>query len=256
MEENGTPTGLVSVVVCNYNHGRYLERAIDSLAGQTYWPIELLLVDDGSTDRSRATIPRLADRFRSRFAAIETENRQRNGGKIACLNSRLDRVRGDLALVLDADDVLSPAFLRQSVEALREERRRDRSVAFVYTDCELIDSGGNVLGIGRSLPWDRDRLERSSYIPGCAVTLTAALREVAPFDESVRVGTKHHMYLRLKAAGWRGAHLPRALFSYRLHATNISGIGARLLPELNRRGSSERLLGEVWPTAFASEGAR
>ncbi|MGH2991958.1 MAG: glycosyltransferase [Solirubrobacterales bacterium] len=249
------PDPLVSVIVCNYNHGRYLERAIESLAHQTHGPIELHFVDDASTDASRPVMARLARRFRTRFAGIEALLRKQNAGKLACLNASLNRVNGDLAVVFDADDLLCPNFLEESIDALRAHREREPSVAFVYTDCELIDSEGRVLGVGRSLPWDRDLLERSSYIPDCAVTLAAALRAGAPYDESVRVGTKHHKWLRLKQAGWKGRHLPRPLFSYRLHASNNSGIGTRLLPELNRRRGSDRLLGRAWPTVTSDGGS-
>lgn len=263
MRQNGAPCldepgrdSLVSVIVCNYNHGPYLERAIESLAEQTHGPIELRMIDDASTDASRALMMDLAHRFRDRFAGIDTLHQRQNSGKLACLNSILDRVQGDLAVVFDADDVLLPTFLERSIEALRARRRRDRAVAFVYTDCELIDEQGCPLGIGRSVPWDQELLERSSYIPGCAVTMATALLASAPYDESVRVGTKHHTWLRLKEAGWKGHHLPRPLFSYRLHSKNVSGIGARLLPELNRRRGSERLLGQVWPTARPEKAAR
>jgi glycosyltransferase involved in cell wall biosynthesis len=247
------PDALVSVVVCNYNYGRYLEQGIESLARQTHGPIELWLVDDASTDASRTVIARLARRFRTRFSSIATLLRDRNAGKLACMNMCLSRARGELAVTFDADDLLCPTFLEESIDALCACRRRDPSVAFVYSDCELIDSDGRALGIGRSAPWDRDLLQHSSYIPGCAVTLAAAARAAAPFDESVRVGTKHHQWLRLTSAGWKGHHLPRALFHYRLHTSNNSGIGARLLPELNGRRGSERLLSRVWPTATPTE---
>jgi glycosyltransferase involved in cell wall biosynthesis len=240
---------LVSAIVCNYNYGRYLEAAVGSLAAQTHRRIELRLVDDASTDASRALMADLARRHRRRFAAIGTTLHDRNSGKLACLNMTLDRVGGDLAVILDADDLLSPTFLEESIDALRVHRGRDRSVAFVYTDCELIDSEGRSLGMGRSVPWDRELLERWSYIPDCGLTLTAALRTAAPFDESIRVGTKHHKWLRLTEAGWSGRHIDRPLFSYRLHEDNVSGIGARLLPELNGPRSSERLLAPEWPTA-------
>jgi glycosyltransferase involved in cell wall biosynthesis len=240
---------MVSVIVCNYNYGRYLERAVESLALQTHPAIELVLVDDGSSDNSRSAIARVAERFRSRFHAVETILQNGNSGKLACTNAALERVRGEFSLVLDADDLLAPTFLEESLRALRAHRRRDPSVAFIYTNCRLIDSHERVLGAGRSLPWDRSLLERSSYIPGCAVTLSAALRAAAPFDESIRVGTKHHVYLRLCAAGWEGRHLPRQLFSYRLHASNLSGIGARLLPSARGSATIDPLLGEHWPTA-------
>ena len=241
---------LVSVVVCNYNQGRYLERAIESLAQQTHHSIELWLVDDGSTDGSPALMTRLARRLRERFAAIELLLRRNNAGQLACLNVALNQARGTLTVVFDADDLLAPTFVAGSVEAMRSHRERDPSVGFVYTDCELVDSEDRLLGIGRSVPWDGALLERSSYIPGCAATLTTALHTGMPFDESIRVGTKHHRWLRLNEAGWTGHHLARPLFSYRLHAGNNSGIGARLLPELDGRPGSERLLGRVWPTAI------
>src|SRR3954447_20227985 len=246
MSRNGTTStdrephsgSLVSVILCNYNHGRYVERATESLAEQTHGRIELQLIDDASTDASRRVMARLAQRFRTRFVAIDLLLRKHNAGKLACLNTSLDCVRGDLVLAFDADDLLFPNFIEESIDALRANRQLDPSVAFVYSDCELIDSDGRLLGIGRSLPWDPDLLERSSYIPGCAVTLAAALRSGAPFDESVRVGTKHHQWLRLKEAGGKGLHLPHPLFSYRLHERNNSGIGARLLPKLNGRPKS------------------
>jgi glycosyltransferase involved in cell wall biosynthesis len=241
---------LVSVVVCNYNHGRYLERAVESIALQTHPAIELWLVDDASSDTSRSVIARLAERFRDRFHAVETVLRKENAGKLACLNGSLDGARGEFVLVFDADDLLAPTFLEESIRAFRTHRRRNPSVGFVYTNCQLIDSHERVLGVGRSLPWDRALIERSSYIPGCALTLAAALRAAVPFDESIRVGTKHHIYLRLCAAGWEGRHLPRPLFSYRLHTSNVSGIGKRLLPTAGGTANIEPLLGEHWPTAI------
>ena len=245
---------LVSVVVSNYNHGQYLGEAIESLARQTHRCIELHLIDDGSTDASRPLISRLAARFRSRFARISTHFEEENVGQLACLNRHLDRVRGELAVVFDADDVLFPNFLEESIDALRSFRGQDPSVAFVYPDCELIDREGRALGVGRALPWNGELLERSSYVPGCALTLTTALRGAAPFDESIRVATKHHRWRLIRQDGWQGRHLRRPLFSYRLHAGNNSGIGARLLPELNGDRASERVLAEVWPTAPARVG--
>lgn len=244
---------LVSVIVCNHNHGRYLGRAIDSVAAQGHPAVELWLVDDGSTDVSRKVMTDAARRHGSRFAAVDAVLRDRNQGKLACTNAVLPRLRGELVLFFDADDVLAPSFLEESIEALRAHRRREPAVAFVYTDSELIDWSGRALGSGRALPWDRGLLARSSYIPGCAVTLTAAVRAAAPYDESIRIGTKHHMWRRLCDAGWEGRHLARPLFQYRLHAGNTSGIGARLLPELSADRPAEHVLAPYWPTAAASD---
>ena len=242
-------TSLVSVFVCNHNYGRYLERAVESIALQTHPAIELWLIDDGSSDTSLSVITRLAGRFQARFHAVETILRDENEGKLACLNASLGAARGEFVLVFDADDVLAPTFVEESIRAFRTHQQRSPSVGFIYTNCRLIDAHERVLGIGRSLPWDPTLLEQSSYIPGCALTLAAALQAEAPFDESIRVGTKHHIYRRLWAAGWEGRHLPQPLFSYRLHASNVSGIGTRLLPAAEDTKAIEPLLGEHWQTA-------
>jgi glycosyltransferase involved in cell wall biosynthesis len=241
-------TRLVSVLVCSRNYGRYLPAAVASVAAQSHGPIELWIVDDASTDASRDVARAVVDRLRDRFERAELVGFRRNRGKLGCLNWLLQHTAGELVVILDADDVLHPSFVEASITHLDAHRGRDPGVGFVYTDCRLIDRDGAPLGTGRSLRWDAELLLRSSYIPDCAVTVASALRAAVPFDERVRVGTKHHKWLRLVRAGWRGEYLPRPLFSYRMHDRNASGIGARVLREL-AAGTADPVLGPFWPRA-------
>src|SRR5205085_8851297 len=91
---------LVSIVVTNYNYARYLERAVDSALRQTYRPLEVIVVDDGSTDESRTVIAGYGDRVRPVLRS--------NGGNAAAYNSGFAASRGDILLFLDADDALYP----------------------------------------------------------------------------------------------------------------------------------------------------
>ncbi len=92
---------LVTVLINNYNYGRFLRRAIDSALNQTYPNIEVLVVDDGSTDDSRAIISSYGD---SRMRCLLKDN----GGQASAFNSGIAASRGEIICLLDADDFFHP----------------------------------------------------------------------------------------------------------------------------------------------------
>lgn len=95
---------VVSVVVVNYNYGRFLEQAVASVFAQTYPRIECIVVDNASTDESPAVIARL----RSRFPALEVLERAANDGQTAASIDGLAATRGAYVIFVDADDFLLP----------------------------------------------------------------------------------------------------------------------------------------------------
>lgn len=103
-----TTSALVSVVVNNHNYGRFLPRAIDSALAQTYGLLEVIVVDDGSTDNSREIISSYGDRI----VPVLKEN----GGQASALNAGFAASRGEVIVFLDADDVLLPTALERAVE--------------------------------------------------------------------------------------------------------------------------------------------
>jgi glycosyltransferase involved in cell wall biosynthesis len=90
------PGPLVTVLITNHNYGRYLRQAVDSALQQTYPRVEVLIVDDGSTDDSRTIIASYGDKLRAVY--------QDNGGQAKAVNAALPLVAGDILFVLDADD--------------------------------------------------------------------------------------------------------------------------------------------------------
>jgi Glycosyl transferase family 2 len=102
---------LVSIVINNYNYGRYLRAAIDSALAQTWRPLEVVVVDDGSTDDSWHTICSYGDRI----LAL----RQANGGQGAAYNAGFAASCGQWVLFLDADDLLDPQAVERCLRAAR-----------------------------------------------------------------------------------------------------------------------------------------
>ena len=99
---------LVSVIITNFNYGRFVGEAIDSVLAQTHQDVECIVVDDGSTDNSREVIS-ARPRARALF--------KRNGGQAKALITGLEAAKGEIVISLDADDYLYPDACAQVVAA-------------------------------------------------------------------------------------------------------------------------------------------
>jgi len=237
---------LVSVIIPNYNYARYIALAIESVRAQDHPAIELVVVDDCSSDDSVPAIRR-ALALPHRFTRVEVIELPANLGKLGALNRAVSACRGKYCITLDSDDMLTSGYVSRCVAELEQARSADRRTAFVYSNCRLIGPDGRLLGQGKSTAFDPRLIERFSYIPEPALTLMEAMREVMPFDETIRRGTKHHKWKRIIGKGWRGRHIAEPLFAYRMHRDNLSGIGARVLDEVAGGDRSERILSGYWP---------
>jgi glycosyltransferase involved in cell wall biosynthesis len=125
---------LVSIVINNYNYARFLRAAIDSALSQSYASIEVLVVDDGSTDQSCAIIDSYGDRVKPIL--------KKNGGQASALNAGFAQCQGDIVIFLDADDVLLPHAAQQVVNAFSAQPQ----TAKVQYRMEVIDQGGHQTG--------------------------------------------------------------------------------------------------------------
>lgn len=243
------PDHLLSVVIPNYNYARFIADAMVSVSRQDQQPIELIVVDDGSTDNSleviEKTLPLLSNLYATDVIALD-----QNVGKLGAMNRAMDHIRGEYSIILDADDFLLPHYASRCIDELLTARRRDPRIGFVYTDCTLVGEQGQRLERGKSTRFDAQLLETFSFVPEPAVVLTRAMVDAAPFDESIRKGTKHHKWRRIVANGWHGTHLSEPLFCYRMHQNNLSGIGKRVTTEVNNGHQGERILSGYWPTAI------
>lgn len=243
---HATDDGMLSVIIPNHNYGRFVAETIASVARQTYGPVELVVVDDASTDGSADIIRKALDAAGT-LAGSHLVALGENVGKLGAINRALGLVRGKYLIILDSDDLLTPGYAERTIAELERARATDPTIAFVYTDCLLISEAGEALDRGKSAPFDPALLERYSFVPEPAVCLAAAVLEAAPYDEAIRKGTKHHKWKRIVANGWNGLHLAEPLFCYRMHDKNLSGIGKRVIAEVERGEGGERILSGYWP---------
>jgi len=243
-------TARVCVVIPNHNYGRYIATTLDSVLQQTHQPLDIIVVDDGSTDDSVAIIEFTLPASSAQRRTV-LHRQTPNQGKLAALNAVMHEITAPYMLTLDADDQLLPDYIERTLQAMQQARADDPDIAIVYSDCQLIDAQGEFIDRGRSTAFDAVKLKTMSYIPEPALCLSEAYLQVMPFDTSIKVGTKHHKWLRMVEQGWRGLHIAEPLFQYRMHDNNLSGIGTRVLSETDAGSRGERILSGYWVTTHS-----
>jgi glycosyltransferase involved in cell wall biosynthesis len=213
---DGTPTmagtrPLVSIVIPTYNRAAYLAEAIESVLSQSYQPLELIVVDDGSTDGTRAVLARYADRCRGESRA--------NQGQSSVLNYAWGIARGDILGYLGDDDCLRPGAVEQLVRALMA----DDGAVMVYGDYALIDGSSRIIRRVALKPRPYVEMVRDLRVtpgPG-ALHRREALFAAGPWDPGLRLTPDLDFYLRLGLLG-RFVHVPGELAGFRVHETSAS----------------------------------
>lgn len=140
------PLPKISVIVPNYNHASYLRQRLDSILTQTYNDLELLIIDDASTDDSW----RILTRYHSKPGVQIVVNTSNSGTAFHQWNRGLAMARGEYVWIAESDDAADPHFLETVVPMLDE----NPSLGLVYCQSRLINKQG--ADVGDSLNWTSD----------------------------------------------------------------------------------------------------
>jgi glycosyltransferase involved in cell wall biosynthesis len=233
-----------SIIINNCNYAAYVGAAIDSALNQTYPHVEVIVVDDGSSDESRAVIAGFGDRVRSVFKA--------NGGQASAINAGWEMSSGDIAIFLDADDMLFEETVERVVAAWRPD------VAAVHYPLRWVHADGSPIN---GMVWPPMALRSGDMIPilqrfGLYVAPAtsgnafgrAVLQKIMPIPEDIyRAETDGYL---IPMAALRGpvAALRDPGGVYRIHGTNQSRIDLdRLVTKIRRQIATTKLLHQRQP---------
>ena len=203
---------LVSVVIPCYNGEAYLAEAIESALTQTYQPVEIIVVDDGSTDSS----PQIAQKFPVRYI------RQQNQGLTASRNLGIRESRGDYIVFLDADDRLKPEAIETGLGVLAEHPE----CAMTVGDHVFLSADGSRVAASRKdclTDSHYEALLKSNFIEMISSVLfrRSVLEQLGGFDTGLRVAEDYELYLRIARDYPMCCH-PAVVAEYRLHLGNTS----------------------------------
>lgn len=203
---------LVSVVIPCFNLGQYLQEAVDSVRSQTLKAVELLVVDDGSTDETT----------RRALEAIETAGanviRLAHVGVCAARNRGLAAATGSYVCFLDADDRLRPTCLEKAVARLEA----DPTLSFVSFWLRIFGA--------EEWDWTPSSCDAVALLGECCVATAAVVRResliaIGGFDATSELGHEDwDLWLTLVEKGYQGTILPEILFDYRRRAGSRSEI--------------------------------
>lgn len=203
----GSHTPAVSVVIPVYNGERYLAEAIDSALKQTWADTEIIIVDDGSTDRTAGVA--------ATYGAAVKYHSQSHAGSGAARNRGVEAARGSFFAFLDADDVWTPEKLTLQLAAF--EARPDVDV--VYGHVKQFHSPDLTETARRQIQCSEGAAP--GYLPGTMMVKRDAFLRVGSFVENVEVGEHIDWHMRSTGIGLNVVMLPDILLWRRLHENNL-----------------------------------
>jgi hypothetical protein len=206
-----------AVVIPCFNYGRFLAEAVESVLAQTLSPVEIVIVDDGSSDDSRA-VARALIAAHAGFP-IRLLARPHTGSAGATRNAGIETTSAEYVLCLDADDRLDPDFLRICVAALE----RHPHAAIAYGDILGFEEGGPVQQLRE---WDSQEQLHINLVGSASLFRRVAWEQVGGYDTQIG-HSDWDFWIGCIEQGWVGVRAAGAYWHYRLH----DGLYSRLIDQ-------------------------
>ncbi|MBN1870656.1 MAG: glycosyltransferase family 2 protein, partial [Candidatus Omnitrophica bacterium] len=209
----------ISVIIAAYNNASYLKEAINSVLNQTYKDFEVIVVDDGSTDNTRA----LVESMQSVHPGMIQYIYQQNQGPAPARNAGIRAAQGKYIAFLDADDIWLPDKLARQMECFQ----RDPETGFVYCDNIFVDENNSAIDnyVRKIRLVEGDillELFKDFFIITSGVILKKeCVEKIGLFNEKLLVGEDYEYFLRL-AGRYKAGVVKEKLFRRRVHANSLS----------------------------------
>ncbi|MEH6388823.1 MAG: glycosyltransferase [Pseudomonas profundi] len=215
---------LVSVVVPCYNHAKYIQECIKSIVEQDYGDIELIVIDDGSSDGSADKIKELIAECQERFVRFEFRARP-NKGLCATLNEAIEWCKGRFVSPIASDDIMLGSKISKQVSEFEVRINQENRLVAIYSGVEYIDECGDLIQArkgGRKFFGFEEVILRSEFSPTPTfMVLREELVAVGGFNSDYSL---EDFYIRLRLTRGGGVFyvMGEELVKYRRHDENLS----------------------------------
>jgi glycosyltransferase involved in cell wall biosynthesis len=211
----------ITVVIPSYNHGKYLQDAVESVENSGFQNYEIIIVDDGSTDSSSTKV---AQEFKNKGYNVILQNNQ---GVAASRNNAIRIAKGEFIIPLDADNRLLKPYFFEGLKILEQ----NPEIGVVYGDAQVI---GEKSGTWVNHQMQLEEIIFENYIDNCTIIRKSAWESIGGYDEKAPFHTREDWYfwLGLIGKGWKFHHLNEFCFEYRFLAD--SKVRSRFADPKNR----------------------
>ncbi len=202
---------LITVYITNYNYGNYIKKAIKSVLNQTFKNYELIIIDDGSKDKSIEIIKEFQNRKNIKIIF------QKNKGLVVSNNLALRLSKAKYIMRLDSDDWLDP----HALEIMSNILERDKKISLVFPDYYEVDKNGKILGQVRRHDFKKVKLLDQPAHGACTMIRKENLIDIGGYDEEFNCQDGYYLWLKfIKKYVVRNINLP--LFYYRQHEKSLT----------------------------------
>jgi len=205
---------LVSIIIPTYNRAHYLYKTIESVINQTYSNLEIIIIDDGSTDETKSVVDKFCDKRLKYFF-------QKNSGVSVARNNGIRRATGEYIMFLDSDDTILPTKIEEQVKFMETHPDID----CVYCWWQYIDAAGSLLGEGcatyrgnileKIIEWNFAPIHSYLFRYKC-------FRNISGFKRGIEGVEDWDLLIRFAAKGYIFDFIPKILVQYRMHQKNIT----------------------------------
>jgi len=196
----------VSIIIPCFNQGKYVADAIESALNQTYENIEIVCINDGSSDNSSEIIKNLVDKYKK----ILFLDLKKNEGVINARNLAIDASSGEYILPLDADDTIEPTYIAKATEILNNKPE----VGIVYCKARKF---GNENGIWDLPDFNKDDFLYDNCIFNCALFRKRDFLNAGKYKENMINGYENwDLWLSILEIGFKPYRIDEILFNYRI----------------------------------------
>lgn len=210
----------VSVIIPTYNRGKFIKKAIESVLSQTYRNYEIIVVDDGSTDKTGEVLKEFHGRSEIIYLYKE------NGGVSSARNMGIKKAKGDYIAFLDSDDTWMPQKLERQIEYISDNPEK----VMVGTEFVIYDDSGNKLGksgLTDEFPADKNELlvyllSKPPLLPSTLMIKKEVFDIVGGFDEDLSTAVDLDFNIRAALKDIKMAIVDESLMKYIAHKDGIS----------------------------------
>ncbi len=210
----------VSVVVSLYNYRKFIIETLDTIANQTLDSIELLVVDDSSSDSGDLLVESWLNKQTSRFVGARLLHHRFNGGLASARNTGFANANAEWVWVQDADNPLAPRALEQ---CHRLSQKVDNQVAVIHPLLLTVPAGASpqvFQGEGRI--WQKSLFKPSNYVDAMALIRRTAWLDVGGYVHIPGGWEDYDFWCCLIEEGWTGVQCPQVLGSYTYHSKSMT----------------------------------
>lgn len=202
---------LITVYITNYNYGKFIKKAINSVLNQTFKNFELIIIDDGSKDKSTNIIKKFQNKKKIKVIF------QKNKGLIVSNNLALRLSKAKYIIRLDSDDWLDP----HALEIMSNILERNKKISLVFPDYYEVDKNGNIIRQVRRHDFKKVKLLDQPAHGACTMIRKENLLDIGGYDEEFSCQDGYYLWLKfIKKYVVRNVNLP--LFYYRQHQNSLT----------------------------------